>query len=155
MFSKQMNEKQYNQRKIKEAQYLIWDWNFKVFKNRVERERYRVEYDQLKAKLDLVNNQMKDFPPLDAELINLDRTDNKLIAEKKAKWNDEQNRIDDEKVKMEAELKKYEMNMKQFDIDLNGALPSVDNPEGVPGILQTIDALRDLVEVYKAYTKSL
>lgn len=120
-----------------ETQNLIWDWQFKRFKNRVERERYRVEYDNLKHKTEAVEVQIKEQ------------------TEKPTMSKDERARLDDEKVRMAADIKKYEASMKQCDDDLHGTKPTMENPGGNPGIETMIDALRDLKEVYRAYTKSL
>lgn len=156
MFNKKsVTEKEYNRQKSVQVQYSIYDLQFKRFKNRVERERYRVEYDAIKAKLELIYNQIKTFPVLDPELAKLDITDNKLIAEKKSKWSDEQNRVDDEKVRLENDLKKWQDSMKFMDEELTGIAPTKDNPEGAIGIETSIEAFRDLKNVYELYTKNL
>lgn len=156
MFNKKaVSEKEYNRQKAIQCQYSIYDLQFKRFKNRIERERYRVEYDAIKAKLEAINTQMASFPALNPEIAKLDITDNKLIAEKKSKWSDDQNRIDDEKVRLTNELKKWEDSIKFMDEELTGTAPTQDNPQGTVGIETSIEAFRDLKNVYDLYVKNL
>lgn len=137
IYTKQPTEKKYNEQKIIDTQCAVYDWQFKKFKNRIERERYRVEYDNMKAK--------------NEALIQLMATQAKTPTMPK----DEIARLDDEKVKMEKAIKDLEGNMKTMDDELNGVTPSSENPAGSPGIEQMIEALRDLKEVYKGYIKIL
>lgn len=146
-------EKEYNQYKVFETQNLIWDWQFKRFKNRVERERYRNEYDAIKAKLESLNNKIK------AE------------QEKPTMPEGDIKRLDDDKVRMEADLNTYKGNMDMCDNELNGVQEGYEKNdkgelvrdekgmpihiEAQPGIEQMIQALRDLMNVYIAYIKIL
>lgn len=147
------SQKEYNRYKVFETQNQIWDWEFKRFKNRVERERYRSEYDAIKSKLEIVNQNIAKFPALDEKLAKLDVNDALLIEEKKKKWSDEQLRVDDEKIRMERDLKVYENSMKSMDDELNGVKASAENPNPAPGIEDMINAFRDLKNVYEAYIK--
>ena len=147
------DEKEYNQYKVYETENLIFDWQFKRFKNRVERERYRNEYDVIKARLEDINNRIKI------------QKENPTMPEGDIK------RLDDEKERMEADLAVYKENMRIMDEDLTGVKEGFrkteqgelvrDNAgmpvriEGKPGIETMIEALRELIEVYKAYIKIL
>lgn len=132
-----LSEKEVNQQKIVDTQQAIYDWNFKRFKNRVERERYRVEYDNLKAK------QEQLLQVIDAQ------------AKTPTMRDDDIARLPDERDRTAKQLKEYEEKMQQCDNELSGVAPTAENTAGLPGIETMIEALRDLAEVYKAYVKIL
>lgn len=140
------DEKDYTQYKIFENQNLIWDWQFKRFKNRVERERYRNEYDVIKARLENIDLQIKTNPP-------------------------EADKLQEEKIRLESDLASYKENMRVMDVELSGVKEDFQKNdkgelvrdekgmpvriEAQPGIETMIEALRELIEVYKAYLKIL
>lgn len=150
-YKKIPSEKQFNQDKLIDISCSIYDWQFKRFKNRVERERYRDEYDVIKAKLEAIDHTMK------------------VQKEKPTMSEGEIARLPDEKLKMEKDLLVYKEKIDQCDKDLSGVQESYEkNEKGelvrdekglpvyvapTPGIETMIEALRELKNVHIAYIK--
>ena len=142
MFNKQ---KKYFKQKLDGVQKMIWDLEFKRFKTREIREQIRQEYDNLKAKLSALETQIKQ----EAEKPTMEKGD---IA-----------KLDDQKVLLERDIKRKAegddglqiIGMKQLDMQINGLAPSSDYPDGVQGINDQLEALRELGEILKDYIKSL
>jgi prefoldin subunit 5 len=130
-------KKKYFKKKLEGAVKMTWDLEFKREKTLMIREEIRSEYDALQAKLHIVDTQIKALP------------------EDKKKWTDEQKRLDDDKVIFERDIARYKEQMEGLDIEVNGANKSNQYPEGVNGINQQIDALRELQEMLKQYIKTL
>jgi hypothetical protein len=152
MFNK---KKKYFEQKLEAVQKMIWDLEFKRFKSLEIREEVRMQYDSLKAKVQMVKDRIKTFPELDPELVKLEYSDIKLIDEKKKKWSDEENKLDDEKILMERDIQRYEGQMKQIDMDVHGANASVDRPDGVQGLDHQLESLQELKGMLKIYNKTL
>jgi hypothetical protein len=152
MFSK---KKKYFQNSLEGAQKMIWDREFKRFKTLEIREEVRMQYDSLKAKVQMIKDRMKTFPALDPKLAELPYSDPQLIKEKKQKWSDEENKLDDEKVLMERDIERYQAQMKMMDETITGVAPTADNPEGSIGLDSEIESLQELKGLYKAYIKTL
>ena len=132
-------------KKLKGVDCMIADLEFKRFKTREIREQIRQEYDNLKAKLSVLETQIKQQ------------------AEKPTMEKGEIARLDDQKVLLERDIKrKVEgddglqiIGMKQLDMQINGLAPSNEYPNGVQGINDQLEALRELGEILKDYIKSL
>jgi len=134
MFNKQ---KKHFQEKLVGVDKMIWDMEFKREKTRTVREEIRQVYDQSKAKLHAKEEQIKqqaETPTMEAGEIA---------------------RLDDDKVLLEKDVKRYEEQMAGLDIEVNGAAPSSDYPEGIQGINIQIDSLQELKQMLKEYIKNL
>ena len=142
MFNKQ---KRYFKLKLDGIQKMCWDLEFKRFKTQEIREQIRQEYDELKGRLSVLETRIKQ----QAEKPTMDKGE---IA-----------RLDDQKVLLERDIKRKAegedglqiIGMKQLDMQINGLPPSVDYPDGVQGINDQLDALRELNEILKDYIKTL
>jgi len=134
MFNKQ---KKHFREKLVGVDKMIWDMEFKREKTRTVREEIRQVYDQSKAKLHAKEEQIKqqaETPTMEAGEIA---------------------RLDDDKVLLEKDIKRYEEQMAGLDIEVNGAAPSSDYPEGIQGINIQIDSLQELKQMLKEYIKNL
>jgi hypothetical protein len=116
---------------------MIWDLEFKREKTLMIREEVRREYDGTTAKLNVVETQIKSLPE-----------DRKL-------WTDEQRRLDDKKILLEKDREKYIQQMKVMDLDVHGSKKTNEFPDGVDGITQQLEALRELQGILKSYIKTL
>src|SRR3990167_195870 len=134
MFNKQVN---YFKKKLFGVQCMIWDLEFKRFKTLYVREQIRQEYDGLRSKLEILKTQLaseKDKSSLSV---------------------DEFKRLEDTQVTLDKDIERKKQQMAGLDVEINGAKPSAENPEGHQGINETIEALRELQNVTKAYIKDL
>jgi len=142
MFNKQ---KKYFKQKLDGIQKMCWDLEFKRFKTQEIREQIRQEYDELKGRLSVLETRIKQ----QAEKPTMDKGE---IA-----------RLDDQKVLLERDIKRKAegddglqiIGMKQLDMQINGLAPSSDYPDGVQGINDQLDALRELGEILKDYIKRI
>jgi hypothetical protein len=101
------------------------------------REDIRVEYDNSKAKLLTLEEKIKS------------QKENSTMEK------GEIARLDDEKVLLERDRDRFLGQMKGLDIEIQGAKPSADLPEGHQGINQQLDALRELQQMLKEYMKEV
>lgn len=111
---------------------MIWDLEFKREKTLQIREEIRVSYDASKAKLAACDE---------------------LIKQEKNKA--EKARIEDEKVRLNRDVERYEAQMASLEIDVQGANPSSENPDGVSGINDQLDALHQLLLMVNAFIKKI
>jgi hypothetical protein len=125
----------YFKNKIRGVQKMIADLEFKRFKTLEIREEVRVEYDQNKAKMDILEKQIKQQ------------------KEKPTMEEGEIKRLDDQKVLLDIDIKKQEDQLKVLDLDVQGTRPTNEYPDGVNGINQQLDALQELVVMLKNYIK--
>jgi len=116
---------------------MIEDLLFKRFKTREIREDIRQEYDNQKSKLSLLESQIK------AE-------EAKPTMEK-----GDFARLGDEKVLLERDIERYLQQMKALDLEIQGSNPTAEFHDGVQGINDQLDALRELAEMLKEYIKNL
>ena len=130
-------KKKYFKRKAKAIQKQIWDSEFKREKTLMIREEIRIEYDGVQSRLSIIEEQIKTFP------------------EDKTTWTDEQKHFDDEKIRLDSDKTRFENQMKQLDIDVHGSKKTNEYPDGVDGIEQTLDVLRELLEMVKEYIKKI
>lgn len=116
---------------------MIEDLKFKRFKTQEIREEIRQEYDNLKSKLSVLDAQIesqKSHPTM-----------------KK----DEVARLDDKKVLIEKDLKRFEEQMEGLDLEISGSKPTAEYQNGVQGIGDQLDALRELSSMLRSYMKDL
>lgn len=133
-----MNKKKdYFKKKLEGVQRMIWDNEFKREKTLMIREEVRVNYDNTKAKLDVVETQIKALP------------------EDKKKWTDEQKRLEDTKIILDKDAERAVEQLKGLDLEVYGSLKTNQFPEGHDGIDQTLDALRELQGMIKSYITKL
>lgn len=130
-------QKEHFKQKLEAVQKTIWDVEFKREKTKMIREEIRVEYDITKSKLEVLNIKIKS----EKEKPTMPEGD---IA-----------RLDDEKIRIENDLKRYEGQMKDLDIEINGCKPNQDYQEGVVGINQQLESLRELLIMIKDYIKKI
>lgn len=129
--------KDYFKKKLKGVQAMIWDLEFKRFKTLYVREQIREEYDGVRSKLEIIKTRIaseKDKPTISV---------------------DEFKRLEDDVVRLNQEVERKVAQMKGLDIEITGAKPSAENPEGHQGLNETMEALRELMNVTKAYIKEL
>lgn len=123
----------YFKKRVEDAQKLIWDMQFKAFKTMEIREEIRHEYDMMKSRVASLEGQLANFP-VDGN-------------------KDELARLEDTKKKSEEDCKRFELQMKQLDDEVKGAKPSNENPEGITGIYQQIDSLKEVKGMVEDYMK--
>lgn len=116
---------------------MLEDLIFKRYKTFYVREQIRQEYDNLKSRLEVLKTQIaseKDKPSLSE---------------------DERKRLEDQEALHNKDIERKVEQMKQLDIEVNGAKPSNELPEGHQGLNDTMEALRELRNVTKKYIKEL
>lgn len=121
-------------RRLDGTRGMIWDLQFKVFKTREIREDIRKEYDMMQSRIAGLDKQITEFPK-DGNV-------------------DELKRLQDQKVLAERDSNRFVAQMKQLDVEVEGAKPSAENPNGADGIVQQIDSLRELESMLKSYLKA-
>ena len=129
--------KDYFKKKLKGIQAMIWDLEFKRYKTLYVREQIRGEYDALRSRLEILKTQIaseKDKPTLPEGDIK---------------------RLDDDEVRITKDIGRKLAQMKSLDIEINGAKPSAEVPDGHQGLNETMEALRELINVTKNYIKEL
>lgn len=120
---------------------MILDLEFKRFKTAEIREEVRQAYDNSKAKLVSLETS-----------ISMERQKPKDSVSRMAEGDIA--RLDDEVVRVKQEIERYQAQMVAMDNDINGANPSSENHEGVIGINQNLDSLRELAGMLKEYIKN-
>lgn len=129
----------YFSRKLKGVKSMILDLEFKRFKTREIREEVRQTYDTSKAKL-----------------LSLETTI-KQEKDKQGKGMAEGDiaRLEDETVRLKRDIERYAAQIRQMDIDVEGSRETNEFPDGVAGINQQIDSLRELEGMLRDYIKGL
>jgi len=125
------SKKSHFKNKLEGVQKMIYDLEFKKFKTKEIREDIRKERDMMLARLEAINLKIKNTTG-----------DDKAHAE-------------DDKVLVERDVARFEAQIKQLDEEIYGAKPSADNHDGVTGITQQIDSLRELQGMLKGWIKQL
>ena len=128
-------KKKYFGNKVRGVESMILDLEFKRFKTQEIREEVRVEYDNLKNKLALLETQIKQ----QKENPTMEKGD---IA-----------RLDDQKVLIERDMERFLNQIKSLDLEVNGSKPTNDYPDGVSGITQQLESLRELKDMLKECIK--
>ena len=134
MFNKQ---KGYFKRKNEGVHAMILDLCFKRSKSQMIREEVRQEYEKSKAKLDILQSQIK------------------AQKDKPSMEEGEIKRLDDNDVLLKRDIERYEAQMKQIDLDIAGSQPTNEHPDGVSGINDQLDSLRELKQMITEYIKTL
>lgn len=130
-------KKQYFIKKADAVQKMIWDLEFKQEKTLMIREEVRSEFDALQAKMHAIDTQIKALP------------------EDRKEWTDEQKQLDDQMVISQRDSEALMGQMKGLDVEISGSPKTNEFPEGYNGIVQQIDALRELKEMLRQYIKTL
>jgi len=124
-------------KKLRGVESMIEDFQFKRFKTREIREEMRQEYDNLKAKLSVLETQIK------------------TQKEKPTMEKGEIARLDDSKVLLDRDIERYANQMKALDLEVEGSKPTAEYHDGVQGINDQLDALRELYQMLQDYIKKL
>ena len=114
---------------------MIWDLEFKAFKTREIREDVRMEYDQSKARLSVVLEQIENWP--------------------KDRDEEDKKRAEDRATLQKRDVERFEEQMKRLDLEVNGSKPTVDYPDGVQGIEHQIDSLQELKGMLKEWLRNI
>lgn len=128
---KKPSRKEHFKQKLDGTTKMMWDLEFKIYKTREIREDVRKEYDNCKQRISVLDGRIY------------------LLPKDKEKWSDEDKRIEDQKTLLERDAQRYEQQMKNLDIEVEGSKPTNDYPDGVTGIQQQIDSLRELTEMLR------
>lgn len=116
---------------------MIADFEFKRFKTREIREEVRQEYDSLRSKLSILEEQIKS----QKETLTMEAGE---VA-----------RLDDKKVLFERDIERVKQQMISLDVEVEGSKPTVELPEGHQGINQQLDALHELHGMLLDYSKRI
>ena len=130
-------QKKYFKGKLDGVQRMIWDLEFKRAKTQMIREEIRQTYDNLKSRLHILEEDIKK----QKETPTMEKGD---IA-----------RLDDQKVLLERDITRYEAQMKGLDLEVNGSKQTAEYPDGVQGINDQLDALRELKGMLGEYIQKL
>lgn len=128
---KKPSRKEHFRQKLEGTTKMMWDLEFKIYKTQEIREDVRKEYDNTKQRIEVLNTRLKSLP------------------EDKTKWSDEDKRLEDQKALLTRDQERYEQQMKNLDIEIEGTKPTNDYPDGVNGIRQQLDSLRELTEMLR------
>lgn len=130
-------QKKYFKDKLDGVQKMIWDLEFKRFKTREIREEIRVNYDSLRSKLEILQTQ-----------INAEKATPTMPV-------DDAKRLDDQEVLLKRDIERNKAQMDQLDAEVHGANGTAENPEGIQGINDQLEALRALQGMLGSYIKNL
>lgn len=125
-------QKKWFRSKLDGVQKTIWDLEFKRFKTREIREEIRAEYDKLKASLEPLDNQIA------------------ATTEEEALKG-----MNDQKAAILEDTERFLKQMKHLDVEVAGSPPTEEYPDGMQGINQQLDALRELQQMILEYIKVL
>lgn len=131
------NKKKHFQRKYRGVEQMIWDLEFKRFKTQEIREEIRQKYDNDKARLSQLLDQIKDQglkPTMEAGEIA---------------------RLDDQRVLMEKGQEDLERQLKGCDLEVQGSPKTNEYPEGIQGLNQQIENLQELKLMVRDWIKQL
>ena len=132
---RKVTKKMHFQQKLEGTKKMLYDLEFKRFKTQELREGIRVEYDSMKQRVAGYAEQIKNWPKDGKE--------------------DELKRLEDQKVLAERDVKNLEGQIAGLDLEVNGSKPTNQYPEGVTGVNQQIDSMRELNEMLRDWIKSL
>jgi hypothetical protein len=124
-------KKSFFSKKIKQVEKATWDLEFKLFKVREMREERRKQHDRGIEMLNVVENKLK--TEKNEEEVK------KLEAQK------------EEATKYHAHVLSQ---MQALDSEING-VAATETSEKYPGVLEQIEAARELKQMYEDYRKSL
>ena len=129
-------KKKYFAKKIDAVRKSIWDLEFKRDKTLTIKEEVRQTYDNTKSKIASIESQIE------------------LLKDDKSKKGDVANMKDDI-TRLQQDAERYEAQMVQLEMEVFGAKPSAENPQGVQGINHTIDAYQELLVMLQEYSKKI
>mgnify|MGYP001558675853 CR=1 FL=1 len=129
--------KNYFKEKLKGIQCMIWDLEFKRYKTFYVREQIRKEYDAIRSRLEIVKTQIAS------------EKDKPTMPEGDVK------RLEDDEIRMNRDIERKLAQMKDLDAEIHGSKPTAELPEGHQGLNDTLEALRELIQVTKKYIKEI
>lgn len=127
------NKKQHFENKLAGVQRMIYDLEFKIFKTKEIREGVRAEYDQMMARIDALDTQLKN-PSLSKE---------------------DKGAIEDNKVRVERDVQRLKNQIASLDVEIHGQRQTNETPDGIAGIEDEIGALRELQGMLKDWIAKL
>ena len=133
-------KRKYFKDKLKAVEKMTWDLEFSRQKKQDQRESYRLSYDNLRNKLEQLNIKVK--------------KESEPGGWKETKP-DEFARFADDEAILKAEIEKQKSWIDGLDLEVVGSPITAQYPDGVQGVNQQLDALRDLQETLKQYIKGL
>lgn len=141
-------------KKLQGVKWMILDLEFKRFKTKEIREEVRQAYDNNKAKLlsleMRIAEEKKEVSSGNAKL------DGSVVTYEKPKMPlEEVARLEDEVVRMKRDNERFLGQIKAMDLDVEGSRETNEYPDGVSGINQQLDSLRELEGMLKDYMKTL
>lgn len=116
--------------KFEGVEKMIYDLEFKRFKTCEIREGIRKDYDVLRARKESLDKQVGNTP-------------------------EDNTRIEDTKVVVNRDVSRLEGQIKRLDDEVNGRVPNQEDHEGVIGINEQIDSLRELRNMLKDWIRSI
>lgn len=120
--------------KLRGVEGMLWDLEFKVFKTREIREDIRKEYDFMLSRIESIDAQIKNFPADKPE--------------------EERKTLEDQKVLAERDRDRLLHQIKTLDVEVEGARPTAEEPNGHEGINMQIDQLRELADMLRSWLKT-
>lgn len=132
---KNPDKKSHFKGKLLATKKMVWDLEFKTFKTQEIREDIRKEYDFMKSRIDTIDKSIKDFPKKGDQ------------AEKA--------RFEDDKVRAEKDRDRLLAQIKSLDKEINGAAPTMEEPNGASGVKDQIASLKELGVMLKDWIKQL
>lgn len=130
-------EHRYFVKKLSGVQKMVWDLEFKRSKISMLREERRQGYDNSRSKIANLDTQIK------------------AAKENPETKSEDVKKLEDDKAVLDKDVERYLEQVKVLDTEIMGATPSADYPDGVQGINQQLDALRELQLMLIAYKKKL
>lgn len=126
-------------KKGKAVEKMAMDLEFKRFKTLEIREDVRREYDHKRSRKEILAQEIeKESKPGGLKETNVD----------------EFNRLNDQMDLLNRDIERHQAQMQDLDNQVNGLPKSAENPEGVQGIKQQLDALRELKEMIRDYVRT-
>ena len=119
-------------KKAQDVQYTIWDLDFKIAKSREVREGVRQDRDRAIEGINQIDNVLPSITIKPEEKESLEK----------------------DKATLQENVTRYEAQMKMIDDQINGGVPSEDNPAGI-GIMERIKSLTELREMIKQYMRRI
>ncbi len=131
------NKKQYFKDRLKGVDSMIWDLEFKRFKTQEIREDVRKVYAEAKSRLHKTEEDLK------------------IAQEKGLKKDEGLGALEDQKVLLDRDISRYEAQLKQLDLDVEGSKKTAEFPDGVSGINDQLDSLREVKAMLADWIKGL
>lgn len=123
-------------KKLDGVNKMYEDMLFKRFKTLEIREEIRQEYSMQQTRLEVIETQIKA------------QKDKPTMTEEETKT------LNEQKTLVENDINRFREQMKSLDIEVQGSKPTEEYHEGIQGINQQLDALRELQGMVKGYLKT-